>query len=149
MKGFLMTLKVRNIIMSVLSLGVLIAPVALTASAGAAPSISSGLCSGATNLQLTTTPSNDCSGVNGDNATSQFNSLLTNAVNIFSVIVGVIAVIMIIVGGFRYITSGGDSGKVSAAKSTIIYAIVGLIIVAVAQFVVRFVLAKTTSSVAG
>ncbi len=71
-------------------------------------------------------------------------SILTRAVNIFSLIVGVIAVIMIIVGGLKYITSGGDSGNVSSAKNTIIYAIVGLIIVALAQFIVRFVLGTTS-----
>lgn len=65
-------------------------------------------------------------------------------VNFLSVIVGVVAVIMIIVGGFRYITSGGDSGNVSGAKNTLIYAIVGLIIVALAQFIVNFVLANVT-----
>lgn len=63
-------------------------------------------------------------------------------VNILSVIVGIVAVIMIIYGGFKYITSGGDSGNVSTAKNTIIYAIIGLVIVALAQFIVHFVLAQ-------
>lgn len=61
-------------------------------------------------------------------------------VNILSIIVGIVAVIMIVFGGFRYITSGGDSTKVGSAKNTIIYAIVGLVIVAFAQFIVQFVL---------
>lgn len=61
-------------------------------------------------------------------------------VNIFSIIVGAIAVIMVIYGGFRYITSGGDSGRVGSAKNTLIYAVVGLIIVALAQVIVQFVL---------
>lgn len=72
------------------------------------------------------------------------NNLITNIVNILSVIVGIVAVIMIILGGFKYITSGGDSGNITSAKNTIVYAIVGLIIVALAQVIVRFVLAKTT-----
>jgi uncharacterized membrane protein YuzA (DUF378 family) len=67
-------------------------------------------------------------------------------VNIFSLIVGIVAVIMIIVGGLKYITSGGDSNNVSSAKSTIIYAIIGLVVVALAQFIVQFVLNKVTSS---
>ncbi len=62
------------------------------------------------------------------------------AINILSLIVGVAAVIMIIVGGLKYITSGGDSSGVASAKSTVIYAIVGLIIVAMAQAIVYFVL---------
>jgi len=65
-------------------------------------------------------------------------------VDLISVIVGIIAVIMIIFGGFRYITSGGDSGKVGNAKNSLIYAIVGLIIVALAQLIVRFVLNQSS-----
>lgn len=65
-------------------------------------------------------------------------------VNILSLIVGIAAVIMIIFGGFRYITSGGDSGKVSNAKNTLIYAMVGLAIAALAQILIRFVLFQTT-----
>ena len=61
-------------------------------------------------------------------------------VDLISIIVGIIAVIMIIWGGFRYITFGGDSGKVGNAKNSLIYAIVGLIIVALVQLIVRFVL---------
>jgi hypothetical protein len=53
---------------------------------------------------------------------------------------------MIVWGGLRYITSGGDSNKLSSAKNTIIYALIGLIIVALSQFIVRFVLAKATES---
>ncbi len=47
---------------------------------------------------------------------------------------------MIIINGLRFITSGGDSNAVSSAKKGILYAIVGLVIVALAQFIVRFVL---------
>ncbi|MDB5169977.1 MAG: rane protein of unknown function [Candidatus Saccharibacteria bacterium] len=74
----------------------------------------------------------------GDDA--RVSDLLSNIVNILSVVVGVAAVIMIVVAGFKYITSGGDANNVAAAKKTIIYAIVGLIIVALAQFIVHFVL---------
>lgn len=70
------------------------------------------------------------------------NNLLDNIVNLISIIVGIVAVIMIIYGGFRYITSGGDSSKLTDARNTIIYAIVGLIIVAFAQLIVKFVLAR-------
>ena len=63
-------------------------------------------------------------------------------INIFSIVVGVIAVIMIIVGGLKYITSSGDSGNVTSAKNTILYAVIGLVIVALAQVIVRFVLGE-------
>jgi uncharacterized membrane protein len=70
-------------------------------------------------------------------------ALAGKVVNIFSVIVGVVAVIMVIYGGFRYIISGGDSSRVGTAKNTLIYAIIGLIIVALAQLIVHYVLSTT------
>ncbi|HSD56460.1 MAG TPA: pilin [Candidatus Saccharimonadales bacterium] len=76
---------------------------------------------------------------------SNLNNVITDIVNIFSVIVGIVSVIMIIYGGFRYVTSGGDSGNVSSAKNTIIYAVIGLVVVALAQFIVQFVLDKVTT----
>ena len=68
--------------------------------------------------------------------------VITAAINILSVIVGVVAVVMIILGGFKYITSGGDASGIASAKNTVIYAIVGLVIVAMAQAIVYFVLGK-------
>jgi hypothetical protein len=74
--------------------------------------------------------------------TARIQSIVEDVINIFSVIVGIVAVIMIIVGGFKYITSGGDSGNITSAKNTIVYAVIGLVIVALAQFFVQFVLEK-------
>ncbi len=68
------------------------------------------------------------------------NKIIKAVVNLLSVIVGILAVIMIMVGGFRYVTSGGDSSSLSSAKNTIIYAVIGLVIVALAQVLVHFVL---------
>ncbi len=73
-------------------------------------------------------------------ATSKLDTTIQNIVNIITVIVGIVAVIMIIINGLKFITSNGDSNNVSSAKNGIIYAIVGLIIVALAQVIVRFVL---------
>jgi hypothetical protein len=67
---------------------------------------------------------------------------ITVAINILSLIGGIAAVIMIIVAGLKYITSGGDSSQVSSAKNTLIYAVVGIIVIAIAQALVRFVLVK-------
>lgn len=75
-----------------------------------------------------------------NSSSSQLNNVLGTAINIFSFIVGFAAVIMVIVGGFKYITSAGDSASTSSAKNTILYAIIGLVIVAMAQVIVRFVL---------
>ena len=64
------------------------------------------------------------------------------AINILSILVGVAAVIMIIVGGFRYVTSGGDANATKGARDTILYALVGLVVVAIAQAIVKFVLER-------
>jgi hypothetical protein len=61
-------------------------------------------------------------------------------IRILSWIVGVVAVIMIIIGGLKYVTSGGDSASISSAKNTIIYALIGLVIAVLAQVIVTFVL---------
>ena len=55
-------------------------------------------------------------------------------------IIGLLAVIMIIVGGFQYTTSAGDTGKVTKAKNTILYGVIGLVIALLAYAIVFFVL---------
>jgi ABC-type Fe3+ transport system permease subunit len=70
----------------------------------------------------------------------QINRLITAVVNLLSWIVGVVSVIMIIIGGFKYVLSSGDSNSTNAAKNTILFALIGLVIVALAQALVRFVL---------
>lgn len=77
-----------------------------------------------------------------DTSVETVNNLAKTVINIFSWVVGIISVIMVIVGGFQYITSGGDSGKVTNAKNTIMYALIGIVIVALSQIMVQFVLEK-------
>jgi len=72
------------------------------------------------------------------------NDTITNVVNLLSSITGVLAVIMIIYGGFRYVTSGGASDKVTNAKNIILYALIGIVVVALAQLIVKFVLNHAT-----
>jgi|EndMetStandDraft_3_1072993.scaffolds.fasta_scaffold09612_3 hypothetical protein len=55
-------------------------------------------------------------------------------------IVGAIAVIMIVIGGLRYVISGGDASQVQAAKNTILYSLVGIIIAILAYAAVNFVI---------
>lgn len=83
---------------------------------------------------------------NEEDEQNGFNELMIRIINIFSVVVGSISVIMVIVGGFRYIISAGDSNGVTGAKNTILYAIVGLVIVLFSQVIVRFVLSNVTGS---
>jgi hypothetical protein len=87
----------------------------------------------------------DPDGTNED-ASERINDIIRLVINIFSLIVGVVSVIMIIIGGLKYIMSGGDSSNVTGAKNTILYAIIGLIVVALAQVIVRFVLERATGA---
>lgn len=66
--------------------------------------------------------------------------LAKDFVNIMLFAVGILAVIMLIYGGIRYVLSGGDSGAVSSAKKTILYAVVGLIVAILAYAIVNFVI---------
>lgn len=65
--------------------------------------------------------------------------IFTQVINFLLFFVGVVSVIMIIYGGIQYTTSAGDSGKVTSAKNTILYAIVGLIVSILAYAIVNFV----------
>jgi hypothetical protein len=90
--------------------------------------------------------SSSCATPNDPTVGSRVDNIIHLVINIFSLIVGVVSVIMIIIGGLKYITSGGDSGNITGAKNTILYAIIGLVVVALAQVVVRFVLAKAVNT---
>lgn len=119
-----------------------IAPLAMPVAVHAQADIDGSLCQGA-NLQV---GNSDCN-QDGDPGET-VNDIIATVINIFSLVVGVVSVIMIIIGGLKYITSGGDSGNVSGAKNTILYAVVGLVIVALAQIIVRFVLTRVTEGTA-
>jgi hypothetical protein len=65
--------------------------------------------------------------------------IVLNVINILLRLTGIAAVIFIVLGGIRYITSQGESGGITAAKQTITRALVGLIIALVAVFIVTYV----------
>lgn len=71
-------------------------------------------------------------------------SIFTTVVNVMLFIIGAISVIMLIYGGIRYTTSGGNSAGVTAAKNTIMYAIIGLIVAFLAFAIVNWVLGAVT-----
>ena len=66
--------------------------------------------------------------------------IITKLTNVLLFLAGALSVVMIIVGGLRYAVSGGDSGAVTTAKNTILYAIVGLVIAMLAFALINFVL---------
>jgi hypothetical protein len=65
---------------------------------------------------------------------------IATIINIISIFGGALAVIMLIIGGFRYITSGGSPEATKGARNTIVYALIGLVIIATAQIIVHFVI---------
>ena len=143
--------RIRNILLTLGVFSFAAVPVALPVTAFAADNIGNQVCAGIDSATLGQDATLDPGGAGstgceeGGTNSSSVQRILTLVVNIFSIIVGFIAVIMIIYGGVKYITSGGESSNISSAKSTIIYAIIGLVIVALAQVIVRFVLAKASS----
>lgn len=120
--------KIKAIIMSSLLL-VFASVVVVPAPAAFAETPKEAVCRGVDNTT-------NCGGATG----ISLNNIVKNIILLLSTIVGVAAVIMIVVSGLKYTTSGGDSSSVASAKSTMVYAIIGLIVAAVAQFIVRYVL---------
>jgi hypothetical protein len=74
------------------------------------------------------------------------NGVFKTVTNVLLFIIGAISVIMLIIGGIRYVVSGGDSGAVTSAKNTILYAVVGIVVAILAYALVNFVI---TSFAAG
>lgn len=79
---------------------------------------------------------------NGNDPLMGPNGILTRVVQILVYVVGIVSVIMVIVGGLRYILSNGDTNAVNSAKNGIIYALVGVVVAILAQSIVTFVLSK-------
>ena len=71
--------------------------------------------------------------------------VFATAVSLLLFLVGAVAVIMIIFGGFKYIISGGDSSAVTSAKNTILYAVIGLVVASLAYAIIDFVLDTITT----
>lgn len=67
-------------------------------------------------------------------------------VNVLLFIIGLISVVMLIYGGIRYTTSGGNANNVTAAKNTIMYAIIGLIVAIFAYAIVNWVVGELSTT---
>ena len=72
-------------------------------------------------------------------APTNVDSVIKNITNTLLFIIGAISVIMLIYGGIRYTTSGGNANSVTAAKNTIMYSVIGLIVAILAYAIVNFV----------
>ena len=86
-----------------------------------------------------------CKDVNENKSTDRIlgpEGLVTQITQTIIYITGAISVIMIVIGGLKYVFSAGDSAGVQSAKNTILYAIIGLVVTLFAQVIVIFVLSK-------
>lgn len=68
------------------------------------------------------------------------NNSIETALRFFFGLAGALAVLFIAIGGFRYTTSGGDPQGIQQAKNTILYAVIGLVLAMLAQFIIGFVI---------
>ncbi len=112
---------------------VAIAGTALWPLAATAATVGEGLCEGSGACTTPGTPVNP-------NGTLE--KQIGNISNIILYLAAALAVIVIIFGGVRYITSTGDAGRVKQAKDTITYGVIGLAIAILAYAIVRFVISK-------
>lgn len=71
--------------------------------------------------------------------------VIQTGINILLYIIGVISVIMIIIGGLRYATSGGNASTVTSAKNTILYAVIGLVVAIFAYAIINFVMSNVAA----
>lgn len=77
-----------------------------------------------------------------DNPISGTSGIILRATRLIAVVAGAAAVILIIVGAIQFVTSSGDSGGAKRARETILYALIGLVIIALAQAIVSFVVVR-------
>lgn len=76
----------------------------------------------------------------GSSSTDSIPDLVKTIVDIMLFLLGAIAVLMIILGGFKYTTSNGDAEKIKSAKNTIMYSVIGLVVAILAYAIVDFVI---------
>lgn len=141
--------KIKNLVLAISLLSIFAVPALAPAttyasgssSSGAQGSFNSNLCGGS-NFDLSGSTS-DTSGC-ADNTNNSLSGKIRKLLQVLSAVVGIVAVAMIIYAGFRYVTSAGSEGGVKTAKNAIIYAVIGLVIVALAQIIVHFVISNVT-----
>jgi hypothetical protein len=83
-----------------------------------------------------------CTGASTKDPLTGTDGLIIKATNLIAFVAGAAAVIILIIGGLRYITSGGDAGNVASAKNTVVGAIIGLLVIGLARTIVAFIVTK-------
>jgi hypothetical protein len=84
-----------------------------------------------------------CSTAGGTDPVAGPNGAIVKITGILALVAGIVSVMFVLWGGFSYITAGGDSSSIAKAKNTIIFALVGLVVAAMARPLINFVLSKS------
>jgi len=151
-KRFLTYLKLALVSGGIIVASTTVLPVAATgvdvfsAGCGAAGGTGTTGTTGTTTTTTTTSGTGSSNAICGATSQDDFTTLMKNIVNVMLVVLGMIAIIMIIIGGIRYTTSNGESAQIQAAKNTVLYAVIGLVVAILAFAIVNFVLASFKSS---
>jgi cytochrome bd-type quinol oxidase subunit 2 len=77
-----------------------------------------------------------------DQGQTSLSKTLITLLNLLTIVVGLLSVIMIVISGIRFVSSNGDPNHVTSARNTFIYALIGLVVVAFAQIIVKLVLGR-------
>lgn len=118
----------RNLIASL----AVIAGLSFVAVPAGAVDVFSGACNGVTNNTV-------CNATTTDTSVSK---IIKNVVNVLLYLLGAAAVIVIVIAGIMYVSSGGETTSVTKAKNMLLYAVVGLVIALLAYAIVNFVIAR-------
>lgn len=108
---------------------------AVTALGSTTPVLAEDICSSSASAEVKA-----AAGCSGTGTSAQLPYTVRNILYAIIGVAGLVAVIFVIVGGVSYMTSQGDPGKLQKAKNTILYAVIGLIICALAFAIVSFVI---------
>ncbi|HRJ06798.1 MAG TPA: pilin [Candidatus Saccharibacteria bacterium] len=73
---------------------------------------------------------------------NNLSGFIQTIINVLLFVIGAAAVIMIVIGGIRYVLSNGDSAQINGAKNTILYAVIGLVVALLAYAIVNFVITQ-------
>jgi len=68
--------------------------------------------------------------------------VIAKVTNIIAIVAGIAAVIMIIISGLLFVTAGGDPQRVATARNTIIYTLIGIVVIVMAKFIIVFIVSR-------
>jgi len=100
------------------------------------------ICDGVNDIDKSQVCTDNLSAQNSSNPIFGPSGVMTTAVSLVSIVIGIVAVIIIIIAGIKFMTSQGDPQKINTARNQIIYALVGIAVAALAQGLVALVLKK-------